>query len=79
MPSGRPGGNPELYKYYFQKQYSWDEPCSVNMTLRLPPSMREALRDGGFPGWQEACRQIIAAGLEANAEDSLLRDRGAEG
>ena len=78
MP-GRPGGNPDIWKYHFKKKYDWSEPCDKLLSLKVPESMKLALKDGSFPGWQEAVRQVIAAGIEANTEDSRLRDRGAEG
>ncbi len=62
MPKGRPGGNPELKKYQFEQKYSWDEPCSAKLTLRLPPSLYEELKK--IPDWQEFARQAIAAEIE---------------
>lgn len=64
MPKGRPGGNPDLAKYHFEQKYDWDEPCSEKMTLRLPPSMKEAIKAGMIEDWQEVARQAIAAALQ---------------
>ncbi len=55
----RPGGNPEIVKYSFKQKYEWDEPCSAKMTLRLPPSLYEQLKQ--VPDWQEEVRQAIAS------------------
>ncbi len=60
----RPGGNPDLKKYHFEKKYDWDEPCSERMQIRLPPSMKEAIKEGKIKDWQEVCRKAIAAELE---------------
>lgn len=67
MPSGRPGGNPDLKKYSFKQKYAWSEPCSDRMTLRLPPSMKLAIQAGNVPDWAEVCRKAIAEALEKNA------------
>ena len=64
MSKGRPGGNPDLKKYQFKQKYDWDEPCSDKMTLRLPPSMKTAIKAGQIEDWQEVCRKAIAAELE---------------
>ena len=64
MPKGRPGGNPDITKYSFQQKYDWDEPCSEKMTLRLPPSMKAAIKAGVVEDWQEVARQAIAAEIE---------------
>ena len=55
---GRPGGNPDIKKYGFKQQYEWDEPCTAKMTLRLPPSHYEKLKQ--LPNWQEKVREAIA-------------------
>ena len=64
MPKGRPGGNPEITKYSFQQKYDWDEPCSERMTLRLPASMKEAIKAGVIEDWQEVARVAIAKAIE---------------
>jgi hypothetical protein len=64
MPKGRPGGNPQLEKYQFEQKYDWDEPCTEKMTLRLPPSMKAAIKAGLIENWQEVARQAIAAELK---------------
>lgn len=63
MPKGRPGGNPELEKYHFEPRYDWPEPCDVRMTLRLPRSMKDALKNGEIEDWQEFVRRAIAREL----------------
>jgi hypothetical protein len=68
MPKGRPGGNPELEKYHFEQKYDWDEPCTEKMTLRLPPSMKAAIKAGEISDWQEVARQAIATELEKAKE-----------
>jgi hypothetical protein len=60
----RPGGNPELEKYQFEQRYDWQEPCTEKMTLRLPLSMKAAIKAGEIEDWQEVARQAIAAELE---------------
>ena len=69
MPKGRPGGNPDLAKYHFQQKYDWDEPCSDRMQLRMPPSMKAAIKAGLIDDWQEVARQAIAAELEKAAKE----------
>ena len=63
MPKGRPGGNPGLEKYQFQQKYDWDEPCTAVLTLRVPPSMKQAIKDGKIK-WAEVCRRAIAEEIE---------------
>ncbi|MEA5511784.1 hypothetical protein VB715_18590 [Crocosphaera sp. UHCC 0190] len=70
MPSGRPGGNPDLEKYQFEKKHDWDEPCSDRIQLRLPPRMKLAIKEGKIKDWQEICRKAIAAELEKNPPES---------
>ncbi len=69
MPKGRPGGNPDLAKYHFQQKYDWDEPCTDRMQLRMPPSMKAAIKAGLIEDWQEVCRQAIAAELKRVTEE----------
>ncbi len=64
----RPGGNPELAKYQFEQRYTWDEPCTAKLSMRVPPSMLEELKS--LPNWQELVRQAIAAKLSAIASES---------
>ena len=66
MTKGRPGGNPNIAEYGFKKKYSWDEPCTAKMGLRLPPSIYEELKT--VPEWQEKVRQAIAAIVEENKD-----------
>ena len=69
MPKGRPGGNPDLAKYHFQQKYDWDEPCTDRMQLRMPPSMKAAIKSGVIKDWQEVCRQAIAAEIARVTEE----------
>ena len=57
MGKGRPGGNPDLEKYQFKQKYDWKEPCSAQLTLRIPPSLKEKLKK--VDGWQEKVREAI--------------------
>ena len=66
MPKGRPGGNPVLKDYQFEQKYDWDEPCSDQLVLRVPPSMKSSLRQ--IKGWQELVRKAIAAEIEKAKE-----------
>ncbi len=68
MPRGRPGGNPDLEKYQFEKKHDWNEPCNERIQLRLPASMKAAIKAGKIKDWQEICRQAIAAELEKNPQ-----------
>ena len=69
MPKGRPGGNPDISKYGFKAKHDWNEPCNEKMTLRLPASMKEAIKAGLIEDWQEICRKAIAAELEKKAAE----------
>ena len=60
----RPGGNPDLKKYHFQQKHDWSEPCNEKMTLRLPFSMKAAIKAGVVEDWQEVARKAIAAEIE---------------
>ena len=60
----RPGGNPDLKKYQFKQKHDWDEPCTERMQIRMPPSMKAAIKDGLVKDWQEVCRRAIAAEIE---------------
>ena len=64
MPKGRPGGNPEITKYSFKQKFDWDEPCNEKMTLRLPSSMKAAIKAGVVKDWQEVARKAIAEEIE---------------
>ena len=68
MPKGRPGGNPEITKYSFKQKFDWDEPCNEKMTLRLPSSMKVAIKAGVVKDWQEVARQAIAIEIEKVTE-----------
>ena len=60
----RPGGNPGLKEYQFKQKYDWEESCTERMQLRMPPSMKEAIKAGLIGDWQEVARQALAAELE---------------
>ena len=62
MPKGRPGGNPDIGKYSFKQQYDWDEPCTAKMSLRVPPTLFEQVKQ--LPNWQEKVRQAMASLVE---------------
>ena len=49
---GRPGGNPEITKYSFQRVTGLDESCTEKTTIRFPYSWRDKMPEG----WQQACR-----------------------
>ena len=59
----RPGGNPNIKEHGFKQRYDWPEPCSEKMTIRLPPSMKAAIKNGEIDDWQEVARQAIAREL----------------
>lgn len=65
----RPGGNPNLKEYQFEQKHDWDEPCNEKMTLRMPPSMKRAIKDGLIKDWQEVCRKAIAQEIERNTSN----------
>ena len=67
----RPGGNPELKKYQFKQKHDWDEPCIERMQLRMPPSMKAAIKGGLIEDWQETARRAIAAELEKAKQKNL--------
>jgi hypothetical protein len=66
MLKGRPGGNPELKKYQFPQKHDWDEPCTERMQIRMPPSMKAAIKAGKIEDWQEVARKAIAERIENN-------------
>jgi hypothetical protein len=60
MPKGRPGGNPAIQEYKFDAKYDYgDETCSERLTLRMPPSLKEKLKAGIVPDWQEVARRAL--------------------
>ena len=67
----RPGGNPDLVKYHFKQKYDWSEPCNEKMTLRLPSSLKAAIKAGLIEDWQEVARRAIAAELEKTKQKNL--------
>ncbi len=60
----RPGGNPDLKKYQYKQKYNWEESCTERMQIRMPPSMKAAIKAGLIKDWQEVARKAIAAELE---------------
>ena len=62
----RPGGNPALKKFQVQQKYDWNEPCSAKIDLRVPPTMKAALKSVQTKdiSLQEFCRQAIADALK---------------
>lgn len=60
MAKGRPGGNPDLVEYQFSTDR--EEPCTAKLTLRVPPSQYERLKQ--LPNWQDKVREAIASLLE---------------
>jgi hypothetical protein len=58
--SGRPGGNPDLKAHQFDTDR--EEALTAKLTLRLAPSMMEALKQQD--NWQEFARRAIARALE---------------
>ena len=58
----RPGGNPGLKKYSFDKIYDWGEPCSESLSLRIPPGLKKAIKSR--ENWQEFVRVAIASAIE---------------
>ena len=62
MSKGRPGGNPEITKYSFERKYDWGESCTERIAVRLPPTLDRELKK--VENWQEFTRQAIAKALE---------------
>jgi hypothetical protein len=60
----RPGGNPNLKEYQFKQKHDWDEPCIEKMTLKMPSSLKQAIKAGLIENWQEIARRAIAAELD---------------
>ncbi|MEM7715754.1 MAG: hypothetical protein AAF349_19635 [Cyanobacteria bacterium P01_A01_bin.68] len=69
MSKGRPGGNPEIAKHGFKQKFEWDEPCSEIITIRVPSSMKAAIKAGVIKNWQEMVRQAIAAEIEKATQE----------
>lgn len=71
----RPGGNPDIKAHGFKQRYDWPEPCSEQMTIRVPLSMKLAIKNKEIADWQEVARQAIARelgwDLESNAEATV--------
>ena len=65
----RPGGNPNIKDHGFQQRYQWSESCTDKMTLRMPPAMKTAIKNGEVPDWQEVARQAIARALGWSVEE----------
>lgn len=67
MGKGRPGGNPELEKHQFEQKYNWDEPCTAQFNIRLPPSLYQELKK--IDNYQEKVRQAIASIVDSETEN----------
>lgn len=52
----RPGGNPALSDYQFERKYNRTESCTEKMTIRLPPSLKADIKAGWLSDWQEVAR-----------------------
>lgn len=70
MSKGRPGGNPVIEDFQFEPKYDYgDETCSERLTLRMPASLKEKLKAGIIPDWQEVARRAL---LEAIANEERI-------
>jgi hypothetical protein len=58
--SGRPGGNPDLQTHQFSTER--EEALTAKLTLRVAPSMMDALKLQD--NWQELARNAIALALQ---------------
>jgi hypothetical protein len=56
-PKGNPKGNPDFGTKYPAWKTEREESCTAKLTLRLPPSQYEKLKQ--FPNWQEKVREAI--------------------
>lgn len=59
----RPGGNPDIAEHGFKPKEDWRGSCTERMTLRMPPEMKQAIKDENVEDWQEICRRAIASHL----------------
>ncbi|MGF1489375.1 MAG: hypothetical protein ACFBSE_19980 [Prochloraceae cyanobacterium] len=64
--SGRPGGNPELKKYWFQTDRA--EPLREHLQLKVSASMKKQLKEK--ENWQEFVRNAIAKALEEDIKSA---------
>jgi hypothetical protein len=62
----RPGGNPELENHQFEQKYDWDEPCTAQFNIRLPPSLLAELKK--IDNYQERVRQAIAKIVDSKTD-----------
>lgn len=58
--SGRPGGNPDLKKYWFKTDRA--EPLREHLQLKVSASMKKKIYEKEH--WQEFVRNAIAKALE---------------
>lgn len=65
--SGRPGGNPDLEQHQYERRYSWDEPCTAQFNIRMPPSLLSDLKQ--IEGYQELVRGAIAQVVANHKKD----------
>ena len=70
--SGRPGGNPDLIDHQFEQKYDWDEPCTAQFNIRLPPSLLAELKQ--IDNYQELVRRAIADIVEEHLAIKGLPD-----
>ena len=66
----RPGGNPDITDYSFEKKHDWRGSCTERMTLKMPIEMKQAIKDGEVGDWQEICRRAIAKELGWNVPEN---------
>lgn len=59
--SGRPGGNPDLKKYFYTTDR--EEPLRSRLQIRVPDSLKEQVQNK--ENWQEFVRQAIVEKLQA--------------
>ena len=69
MSKGRPGGNPDITKYSFEPKEDWRGPCVEKMNLKMPVEMKQAIKNGELPDWQEIARRAIASHLGWDVPD----------
>lgn len=68
----RLGGNPDIAAHGFKSKEDWRGSCTEKMTLRMPPNMKQAIKDGEVEEWQEICRLAIAVHLGWQVPDASL-------
>lgn len=56
----------------YQKAHNWEESCTAHIGLKVPPSMKEALRE--IDNWNEKLRQAIAQMIEQEKGSSQYEE-----